>query len=109
MLRVRVKGAGGFVEQNDVGVAQKAACDGDALFLSSAESKAAFSDGGFQSLRKGGDDVRKFGEANGFLKTPPKKKRLGSVRSRVPSARNARDSPLFLSTWTCSSVASGEP
>ena len=50
-LAVAVEGAGGLVEDEDGGVAEEGAGEGEALFLSAGEPGAAFADEGCRSQR----------------------------------------------------------
>ena len=52
-----VEGGGGFVEDEDGGVAEECAGDGDALSLAAGEVEAAVADGGVVGLGEGLDEV----------------------------------------------------
>lgn len=50
LLRLRVQRAGGFVEEEDLGVAEQGARDGDTLFLASGQQGRFTADWGFESV-----------------------------------------------------------
>ena len=62
-----VEGGGGFVEDEDGGVFQNGASDGDALTLPTGELDAAFADHGVVAIGKVGDEFIGVGEACGFV------------------------------------------
>ena len=51
-LALRVERAGGLVEQQDLGVLEERARDGDALRLAAGEARAAFADRRVEALRQ---------------------------------------------------------
>jgi hypothetical protein len=57
LFGIVVEGAGGFVEDDDVGLFVECAGDADALALASGEADAAFADEGFVLFRPAFDDV----------------------------------------------------
>ena len=66
-LAVAVEGAGGLVEDEDGGVAEEGAGEGEALFLSARETCAAFADEGFVPSGKTEDKLVRVGGAGGGL------------------------------------------
>ena len=50
LFRLRVKCRGGLVEQQDLGIAQKCACDGDTLLLTAREERAFAAADGVEGL-----------------------------------------------------------
>lgn len=56
-LALRVERAGGFVEEEDLGVADEGAGDGDALLLATREGDTAGADVGVVAFGEGGDEV----------------------------------------------------
>lgn len=60
-----IEGAGGFVEDEDGGIAKDGAGDGDALTLATGEFDAAFTDDGFVAVGEGGDEIMGIGLARG--------------------------------------------
>ena len=64
-LGLGIEGGGGFVEDEDGGVADKGAGDGDALALAAGESGATFAERGVVALRQRGDEVVGVGFASG--------------------------------------------
>ena len=57
LFGIVVEGAGGFVEDDDVGLLVECAGDADALALASGEADAAFADEGFVLFWPGFDDA----------------------------------------------------
>ena len=66
-LAVAVEGAGGFVEDEDRGVPQESAGQGEALLLSAGEAGAAFADEGVVAGREAENEVVRVGGAGGGL------------------------------------------
>ena len=66
-LAVAVEGAGGLVEDENGGVAEEGAGEGEALFLSARETRAAFADEGFVASGKTEDKLVRVGGAGGGL------------------------------------------
>ena len=64
-LGLGIERGGGFVEDEDGGVADEGAGDGDALALAAGEALAAFAEGGVVALREGLDEVVGVGFAGG--------------------------------------------
>jgi hypothetical protein len=60
-----IERGGGFVEDEDGGVADEGAGDGDALALAAGEALAAFAERGVVALRQGLDEVVRVGFAGG--------------------------------------------
>lgn len=56
-LGVGVDHAGGFIEDEDRGVAEDGAGDGEALALPAREREALLGDGGVVTLREGDDEL----------------------------------------------------
>lgn len=61
-----VEAGGGFVEDEDAGVGEDGAGDGDALFLAAGEFDAAFADDGFVAVGEAFDEFIDAGDAAGF-------------------------------------------
>ena len=63
---VGVQAAGGFVEDEYLGLFDEGSCDGHALLLSAGESDTAFADLGLVALRQGFDGAVDFGHFAGM-------------------------------------------
>ena len=66
-LALRIEGGGGFVEEEDWGVLQQGAGDGEALLLSAGELAALVADDGLVALRLGEDEIMRVGLPGGFF------------------------------------------
>src|SRR3546814_3958942 len=66
-LRLAVEGGGRLVEQQDGGVLQHGAGDGDALALTAGEVAAARADLGVVAAGEGGDEIMGAGHAGGLF------------------------------------------
>ena len=53
----RIERGGGFVEDEDAGIAQQGACEGDALALAGGDGAAALADDGVVGFGEGLDEV----------------------------------------------------
>jgi hypothetical protein len=66
-LALGIEGGGGFVEEEDGGVLQQGAGDGEALLLSAGKFAALVADDGFVALRLGQNKIVGVGLAGGFF------------------------------------------
>lgn len=62
-----IQGGGGFIKDENGGIAEDGSGDGDALALSTRESRAAFAQHGLIALREGHDEVVGIGAFGGGL------------------------------------------